>query len=77
VVGRLEARPNKAKRVAGKHCEVFGFTHWGSWRAVGAKLLVQASSEVTGDGKDKSPGKLLACEDRGSPLGVSGGCRPS
>ena len=53
-----KARPNKAKKVVGNHCEVFGFVHQGSRRAVGAKLLVQASSEVTGDGKDKSPVKL-------------------
>ncbi|KAE8023362.1 hypothetical protein FH972_009070 [Carpinus fangiana] len=72
-----EARPNKAKRVAGNHYEVFGFTHRGSRRAVGAKLLVQASSEVIDDGKDKSPMKLLACADRGRRLGVFGGCRPS
>jgi hypothetical protein len=64
-----KVRPNKAKRVAGNHWEVFGFAHRGSRRAVGAKLLVQASSEVTGDGKDKLPAKLLACANRG--------CRPS
>jgi hypothetical protein len=56
-----EARPNKAKRVVGNHCEVFGFAHWALRRVVGAKLLVQASSEVTGDGKDKLSLKLLAC----------------
>jgi hypothetical protein len=38
-----EVRPNKAKRVAGNHWEVFGFVHQGSRRAVGAKLLVQVS----------------------------------
>jgi hypothetical protein len=31
-----EVRPNKAKRVAGNHWEVFGFTHRGSRRVVGA-----------------------------------------
>jgi hypothetical protein len=56
---------------------VFGFAHRGSWRAIGAKLLVQGSLEVIGDGKDKLPVKLLACADRGCRLGVSGGCRPS
>jgi hypothetical protein len=56
---------------------VFGFAHRGSRRAVGAKLLVQWSLEVTSDGKDKLPVKLLACADRGCRLGVSGGCRPS
>jgi hypothetical protein len=72
-----EARPNKAKRVAGNHCKLFGFAHWGLRRPVGAKLLVQASSEVTDDGKDKSPVKLLACVDQGCRLRVSRGCRPS
>jgi hypothetical protein len=61
----------------GNHCEVFGFAHRGSQRAVGAKLLVRASSEVTRDGKDESSAKLLACVDRGCRLRVSGGCRPS
>jgi hypothetical protein len=70
-------RPNKAKKVAGNHWEVFGFAHQGSRRAVAAKLLVQVSSEVIGDGKDKLPVKLLACADRGCRLGVSEGCRPS
>jgi hypothetical protein len=58
-----EVRPNKAKRVTGNHWKVFGFAHRGLQRAVGAKLLVQASSEVIGDGKDKLPVKLLACAD--------------
>jgi hypothetical protein len=71
-----EVRPNKVKRVTGNHWEVFGFAHRGLRRAVGAKLLVQASSEVTVNGKDKLPAKL-ACADRGCRLGVSGGCRPS